>query len=110
MSLSLDEEMNNESERAFCFFFIGFHDQKYSCLMCNYFSRCRKDADKMIRANGKLLWIFDWNNPKRPKPLIQSRNEKEVKKVEKKDSKTEENEETEFEKEMKKFQKCPVCG
>lgn len=114
MSLNQDEEMNNESDRAFCFFFIGFHEEKYMCLLCNHFSRCEKDADKMKRACGKLLWEFDWNNPKeRGKSLTQSENEKKVKKkVEKKDSSKIE-EETDYEKEMRKFQKgstCPVCG
>jgi len=53
-----DKEIDEETERLFCFFELGFHEEKYLCQTCKFFPRCVNDARKMRLFEGRLPWVM----------------------------------------------------
>jgi len=51
---STDEEL----ERLYCFFALGFHEEKYLCQTCKFYPRCANDARKMRLFLGRLPWVM----------------------------------------------------
>jgi len=54
--MNIEELIDQETKRMFCFFQIGFHEDKFSCIKCPWWAICKKDAAKMRKIFGKLSW------------------------------------------------------
>lgn len=54
--MELINSSNLETTRIFCFFKTKFQETKLECINCLLYKQCIKDAWKMRKRYGKLLW------------------------------------------------------